>query len=620
MRSGDARIAQADGAGAPALLLPVRGRALAEPAADRSLAGLGIDAERVGRWARGVDLDLYDPAQRDPEAYPGEVKVLYAGRLTSEKGVDLLAESFLRRPPARSAPAPSLAGGGPEEDALRGAPGRAGDLPRLARPRAARAGLRERRRVPVLLAHGHLRPGDRRGAGERPAVVAVDEGGPGDADRRAAHRLALPRPTPRRWPRPSPSSPPRRSCASGSPAALASSPARRGPGTRAFEQLAAGYGVALGAARKPRAAPQVLRPPDGRGRLAWHLEESWSRQTSRPAAARRPRTAPAAPVEADRPDLEDSSPLLQPRALLARLQRPRPPARRGPSVPLLERVKFARSGSRTSTSCSWSGSPTSRTRSRPGRRRRPPTGCPRPISSTRSASGSLGQRSAARRDASNASLRPALAEHGIRIITPEQATAEERAELDQLFERQVFPVLTPLVIGRGRPFPYISNLSLSLAVVLRDPGEGQRDPRPRQGAEGAPAAASSPSATTGETLVPLEALIAANLGVAVPGHGGARPLAVPGHPRHRLRRLRRGRRPAAGGRGGASPPALRRGGAARDRRRHERPPARAADRRRSALEDDEVYEVDGLLDLGDLWDVVGRPRPRRAARPAAHAR
>ena len=66
-------------------------------------------------------------------------------------------------------------------------------------------------------------------------------------------------------------------------------------------------------------------------------------------------------------------------------------------------------------------------------------------------------------------LRPALAEHGIRIITPEQASAEEREELGELFERQVFPVLTPLVIGRGRPFPYISNLSLSLAVVLRDP-------------------------------------------------------------------------------------------------------------------------------------------------------
>ncbi len=82
-------------------------------------------------------------------------------------------------------------------------------------------------------------------------------------------------------------------------------------------------------------------------------------------------------------------------------------------------------------------------------------------------------------------LRPALSEQGIRIVTFDAATAEEMTELERLFVNQVFPVLTPLVIGRGRPFPYISNLSLSLAVVLRDPDQDDRDPRPRQGAEGA---------------------------------------------------------------------------------------------------------------------------------------
>ena len=66
-------------------------------------------------------------------------------------------------------------------------------------------------------------------------------------------------------------------------------------------------------------------------------------------------------------------------------------------------------------------------------------------------------------------LRPSLAEHGIRIMAIDEASDEEAAELERLFSKQVFPVLTPLVIGRGRPFPYISNLSLSLAVVLRDP-------------------------------------------------------------------------------------------------------------------------------------------------------
>ena len=66
-------------------------------------------------------------------------------------------------------------------------------------------------------------------------------------------------------------------------------------------------------------------------------------------------------------------------------------------------------------------------------------------------------------------LRPALAEHGIRLLPLDDATPEERKELERLFKQQVFPALTPLVIGRGRPFPYISNLSLSIAVLLRNP-------------------------------------------------------------------------------------------------------------------------------------------------------
>ena len=66
-------------------------------------------------------------------------------------------------------------------------------------------------------------------------------------------------------------------------------------------------------------------------------------------------------------------------------------------------------------------------------------------------------------------LRPALGRYGIRIISYEEASSDDRRELDALFRQQVFPALTPLVFGMGRPFPYISNLSLSLLVVLRDP-------------------------------------------------------------------------------------------------------------------------------------------------------
>jgi polyphosphate kinase len=62
---------------------------------------------------------------------------------------------------------------------------------------------------------------------------------------------------------------------------------------------------------------------------------------------------------------------------------------------------------------------------------------------------------------------PALAEHGIAIASCEASGASDET-LANLFHEQIFPVLTPLAIGHGRPFPYISNLSLSLVVRLRD--------------------------------------------------------------------------------------------------------------------------------------------------------
>jgi polyphosphate kinase len=63
---------------------------------------------------------------------------------------------------------------------------------------------------------------------------------------------------------------------------------------------------------------------------------------------------------------------------------------------------------------------------------------------------------------------PLLADHGIRILSRDDSAADAEAS-DRHFREQIFPVLTPLAIGIGRPFPYISNLSLSLIVRLRDP-------------------------------------------------------------------------------------------------------------------------------------------------------
>jgi polyphosphate kinase len=66
-------------------------------------------------------------------------------------------------------------------------------------------------------------------------------------------------------------------------------------------------------------------------------------------------------------------------------------------------------------------------------------------------------------------LVPALRDAGVEIIDYEQADEQERQLLDGYFEERVLPVLTPLAVDPGHPFPYISNLALSLAVHVADP-------------------------------------------------------------------------------------------------------------------------------------------------------
>jgi polyphosphate kinase len=69
-------------------------------------------------------------------------------------------------------------------------------------------------------------------------------------------------------------------------------------------------------------------------------------------------------------------------------------------------------------------------------------------------------------------LLPALAEHGIRVTRVSDIDEAARAELDAHFRSVIFPALTPLAVGPGQPFPYISNLSISLGVMVRDPQSG----------------------------------------------------------------------------------------------------------------------------------------------------
>lgn len=70
-------------------------------------------------------------------------------------------------------------------------------------------------------------------------------------------------------------------------------------------------------------------------------------------------------------------------------------------------------------------------------------------------------------------LRPMLVKHGVNILDYIDLNQEHRTYLQKYFEEQIFPVLTPLAVDPSHPFPYISNLSLNLAVVIQDPETGE---------------------------------------------------------------------------------------------------------------------------------------------------
>jgi polyphosphate kinase len=142
-------------------------------------------------------------------------------------------------------------------------------------------------------------------------------------------------------------------------------------------------------------------------------------------------------------------------------------------------------------------------------------------------------------------LRNELGEHEVRIVSIESLDEQQRAYLARHFRRVIFPALTPLAVAPGRPFPYISNLSLSLAVLVRDPVTQEtvfarvKVPseilprfvaiRPTPGPNSTPGSAlgsasnpkpgSGPQGKPGQpvTLVPLEEAIAHHLDVLFPG-------------------------------------------------------------------------------------------------------
>jgi polyphosphate kinase len=66
-------------------------------------------------------------------------------------------------------------------------------------------------------------------------------------------------------------------------------------------------------------------------------------------------------------------------------------------------------------------------------------------------------------------LRPALADESIHLVTWDSLSDNEKQRLHDIFDERVFPVLTPLAVDPAHPFPYISGLSLNLAIVVRNP-------------------------------------------------------------------------------------------------------------------------------------------------------
>jgi polyphosphate kinase len=109
---------------------------------------------------------------------------------------------------------------------------------------------------------------------------------------------------------------------------------------------------------------------------------------------------------------------------------------------------------------------------------------------------------------------PAMAEAGIRIADMSELGRQDREFLRDYFQREVYPVLTPLAVDPSHPFPYISNLSLSLAVTVRDPGT-TRDRFARVKVPGI--LPRFIPLGDGATFVPLEQLVASHLDRLFPG-------------------------------------------------------------------------------------------------------
>jgi polyphosphate kinase len=109
-------------------------------------------------------------------------------------------------------------------------------------------------------------------------------------------------------------------------------------------------------------------------------------------------------------------------------------------------------------------------------------------------------------------VQPALADENIRIVRWSELSPPEREQMRAYFREQVFPVLTPLAVDPAHPFPYISGLSLNLAVVVRDPDGGPELFARVKVPNNVPRFVSVDRGSRQQRFLPVEDLIATHLG------------------------------------------------------------------------------------------------------------
>lgn len=212
------------------------------------------------------------------------------------------------------------------------------------------------------------------------------------------------------------------------------------------------------------------------------------------------------------------------------------------------------------------------------------------------------------------SVRPALAAENILVVTWADLDEAVRTELSTYFHEQVFPVLTPLAVDPAHPFPFVSGLSLNLAITVRQPDDGTQHFARIKVPDNVDRFVKLPTAETasgkrGHRYLPMEELIAAFLPVLFPG------LEIVEH--HAFRITRNADFEVEEDRDEDLLKALERELA----RRRFGSPVRlevADDMTDNMLElllreldvdPGDVIQVPGLLDLSSLWQIYGLDRP-----------